>query len=1070
MQCKYISLFLVANIYLTGFAQYQENLPQVKPVPPNVAALFKTLERPLGNFTGTIPIDFPLCGVNAGGLSANVSLSYTSTGGIRVEELSGCVGLGFNLNDGAGRITQMVRDKPDDMQNYGRLTNYITQPSGFDPNNTDHLYALHEKMLDLEPDVFMYNFNGRSGKFFLKENGEVVMMTNDNIKIEYDSQVDIYSWVITDEAGNKYHFDGKVTNSSSYSSTNGSTDPEVSSQTWYLSYVTDLNEENTISYTYTTSGNDFTTISGSFWPFNLAYTSDCTGFNTLGDVGTVTTSGGESLVTRIDGKDGYIIFNHSQDYIYGSKKVSSIEWHDPSGNLKKKWKLNYGTSFSSDRWRLDNFSEFGSSGTDSLTTRFEYEEFYNLPTVLSTGVDIWGFYNGAGNDNTAMIPNIIGYYGALPAYWDYRAYRSSGGLVASANILKKITYPTGGSREIEYEGNRVLGLGDFFNYHPDPEYMTTRSFSETGFNYIDQYEPCMQHLFAVNSFYGMSRFSFQLNDVGFSCENVAVKVMRLLDSTDTDGSLVHSFGEASGNWILDNGIYRVDVFVNDPYNSCTIGELSGSWPEGTFTGTTIINTPYGANANLYRRVHNAGGVRVKTLKDYDPVTGKTNKTEYRYKMYSGDSTIEAGMLASPVNIMAVENDLTCGCQYGKVFPSSSYPLATDGSSFVVYPEVRTIDSANGWTDRIYSYAFDQPSSDFPQGPPVDYSYFRGNLLYEKIYDKNGDLLKETANDWGWNLPPSSTPGKRVKPYWHVGIDLGVPFGMHYYWTEARPSPGNYNDDGMDGIADMTDVTSYDLSQPPKVLSQSVDYMYGTGGVQTIKTDYDYYEQNGTLLIKKKKLTLNGLQTKEQTYKYAFNSNSDFKLGLSASEQAVKTRLQNIHYLLPIEVVDTMKTNGVNPVFISGAKYMFDSVGYNGARLKKFRSYTTATDSLEINFSVYDSSGNLQERYKTNNVKEVTLWGYNRTYPVATIAGSDLSTVLALINISVVNAPSSDAALRTELNKIRTGLAGTMAQVVTYTYSPLYGMTSMTDATGKTTYYEYDLFGRLKLIPDRAAAA
>ena len=84
--------------------------------------------------------------------------------------------------------------------------------------------------------------------------------------------------------------------------------------------------------------------------------------------------------------------------------------------------------------------------------------------------------------------------------------------------------------------------------------------------------------------------------------------------------------------------------------------------------------------------------------------------------------------------------------------------------------------------------------------------------------------------------------------------------------------------------------------------------------------------------------------------------------------------------------------------------------------------------------------------------------------MAKILGADYNTAIQNINLTVLNNPASDAALRTELGKIRTNL--TSGLVSTYTYSPLRGLTSETVPNGLTTFYEYDAFGRLKLIKDK----
>lgn len=117
----------------------------------------------------------------------------------------------------------------------------------------------------------------------------------------------------------------------------------------------------------------------------------------------------------------------------------------------------------------------------------------------------------------------------------------------------------------------------------------------------------------------------------------------------------------------------------------------------------------------------------------------------------------------------------------------------------------------------------------------------------------------------------------------------------------------------------------------------------------------------------------------------------------------------------------------------------------------------------ISFDSYDNYGNITQQRKINDVNHCYFYGYNSQYPVAEIVGSSYNTAKQYISQSILDNPTSDQQLRDELNKLRINLPNTL--IKTYTYAPLLGMTSETDPGGKTTYYEYDSFGRLKLIRD-----
>lgn len=136
-------------------------------------------------------------------------------------------------------------------------------------------------------------------------------------------------------------------------------------------------------------------------------------------------------------------------------------------------------------------------------------------------------------------------------------------------------------------------------------------------------------------------------------------------------------------------------------------------------------------------------------------------------------------------------------------------------------------------------------------------------------------------------------------------------------------------------------------------------------------------------------------------------------------------------------------------------------------LKKFK-LKIGSNASEDRFEIfdYDKFGNILEQSNSNNVHEVYLWGYNDQYPIAKILNSTYATVKPLINPNITQNPVSDIALQAELDKLRSNASLNSSLISTYSYTPLLGLSGMKDEAGRYTYYEYDGFGRLRLVKDQ----
>lgn len=200
-------------------------------------------------FTGTGSMNIPIHGFSVDGLNAGVSLSYMAKG-IRVDELSSSVGLGWNLNAG-GSIVREVYGIEDEVTlpaffKFGAVTYPTPDPSTYDwlegvlvpgANNTPPPYDVNTD--DKEYDLFHVSLLGRSFTFGIKyvpgSSTQLVTYCQPNNQVKIDvisedwntslTQVlsstmnvipnnagstpynGVIKFKITDEEGNKYYFE-----------------------------------------------------------------------------------------------------------------------------------------------------------------------------------------------------------------------------------------------------------------------------------------------------------------------------------------------------------------------------------------------------------------------------------------------------------------------------------------------------------------------------------------------------------------------------------------------------------------------------------------------------------------------------------------------------------------------------------------------------------------------------------------------------------------------------------------------------------------------------------------------
>jgi len=218
---------------------------------PTATGMVKSEYFPINYYTGQANIQVPLYNIESKGMNMPITLSYNS-GGVRVNDPNGWVGQNWNLS-GGGVITRQINGIPDEtftQRSWFNVVSGLDMPTYFifDEEHTDSYEDLAQLAFDkselgesnnqypstdmeTEPDIFSFKFMKYSGRFFLGTDGEWKVISDSNIKVEFDIMDDenftapfndpdlsrvpntvisypkvIAGFTIIDENGNKYTF------------------------------------------------------------------------------------------------------------------------------------------------------------------------------------------------------------------------------------------------------------------------------------------------------------------------------------------------------------------------------------------------------------------------------------------------------------------------------------------------------------------------------------------------------------------------------------------------------------------------------------------------------------------------------------------------------------------------------------------------------------------------------------------------------------------------------------------------------------------------------------------------
>lgn len=1019
---KFILLFVVTNLRAQEIAP---QLMQILPSSPEAAALTANSLGGVSLFTGRAQASIPLHTLTVGNFSLPIGLQYNSEG-FRIDENPTFEGLSWSLSC-VGLVNRTVHGKPDDDPNIVRVQGILSSNPPNPPSNDD-IRNYYEKTsnstleYDAEPDEFSYTGPGISGKFIVGNSGEIISFpySNNKILIGHNAAGYINSFTITTTNGNVYVFD-YIERVISHN-VGGQLKSRLSLfSAFYLTSIT-LPAGEYIHFNYQGfSKTVYSGISESIYrgteqaPYVCSDGSHCPGLNAdpdsyvkkanyqnsiLAGITHITTSNGQDVTFNYGTtppNEGNVTtdclssvninsgdFNRIYNFVYSMPSTSSFGYAftSPANYIDKNVHTRF---FLKEINYLQNIS-YG----EKVSFKIDYKENEGLPSNLSCAQDHLGFYNGAGN--STLLP-----YQSGETNWQSfnTANRDYVGVFAEKGMLDKITFPTRGYEKFNYEPNTISEFKTVTNPN------VTIAAGGIASGHRTNFYSTVFHIYKNQ----MVTLNIGGNGGSTNIAQASGQLVLMPDQTIVDGVSTNSY-----NVNLTPGDYQLRVSVR---KDCA-GDID------------LMYDPTDINSMAWVSKE-SGGVRVKSIESYDPLS---DKSKYKYYSYAKKDQLNVSSGSSLYVPLYIEqskfirkcpsgeqaNCIGCngyGCDIYVLSSSSVIPSSMYGEH-MKYEYVTEADD-NSFLNGGIQHKFDiQPTANIaPQvitGFPILNIPFNiisastGNEIETLLFDKSLNAVQKTVNTFeNGPLYQKSLTARSIRRTWpgpppayldpHDGYDESD-YQFYSYWNRLAST---VTTDYVNGNQ-MVNTNSYTYNESPSASPINTSVLKtetSDSKNQLLSTQFKYPTDYTTDPISQVMVTKNMIDEPLNIKKY--RSNAEI-----ASTTTVYDWFNNNSFLKPKNIKQSI--NG-NP------------------------------EENKINYYDYNLKGNPLRMSKDNDVNLAYIWGYDHNFPIAEV-NTDKTILYSSFEESQLNSPS-ESPLECSWNYIE----------------PTYFVSSVNAMTGKNYYQQ-----------------